>query len=121
APGRTGYHLLANDDYKLYEFSITKDQYTHAVDKIKEIDSHPGTFSGTHQCTTTSLEVVAAAGGAAPNGKRDIRIPLCDDAKGVSAPVFLDRELEKQFVAKGKPVKRVKGSEFSGLVDIQNK
>jgi hypothetical protein len=91
------------------------------VDKIKEIDLNPGIFSGTHQCTTTSLEVVAAAGVTAPSGKGDISIPLCTDAIGVSAPVFLDRELEKQFLTKGKTVKRVKGSDFRGLVDIQDK
>jgi hypothetical protein len=121
APGRTGYHLLANDEYKLYEWPITNDQYTRAVDKIKEIDLNPGIFSGTHQCTTTSLEVVTAAGVAVPGGKGNIIIPLCPSANGVSAPVFLDRELEKQFLTAGKKVKRVRGSDFKGLVDIQDK
>jgi hypothetical protein len=115
APGRTGYHLLANDDYKLYEWPITSGQYARAVDKIREIDSSPGTFSGTHQCTTTSLEVVAAAGVASPSGKGNINIPGCRDAIGVSAPAFLDRELLKT----GKTVTIVKGSYFRGLVDIK--
>src|SRR5262249_38071587 len=121
APGRTGYHLLTNDEYKLYEWPITSEQYKKAESKMKEIDGNPGTFSGTHQCTTTSLEVVAAAGVSAPSGKGNISIPLCDDAKGVSAPAFLDKELEAQFVKAGKTIKRVKGSYFRGFVDIQDK
>jgi hypothetical protein len=119
-PGKTGYHLLASDDFKLYEFPITAEQYQKAGTKIKEIDAAPGLYSGTHQCTTTAIEVVSAAGVDSPGGKGTIYIPLCPNAENVSAPAFLDRELEAQFKKAGKPIVTVKGSYFRGLVDVEN-
>lgn len=121
APGRTSYPLVATDEYKLYEWPITSVQYTRAVNKIKEIDSNPGIFNAHHQCTTTSLEVAAAAGIAVPLSTGSISVPLCGITKDVSAPVFLDIELGKQFNSDRKQVKRVKGSHFIGFVDMQNK
>lgn len=119
APGRTGYHLVATDEYKLYEWPITNTQYVLAVSKIKEIDSNPGIFSANHQCTTTSLEVARAAGISVPSGTGSISVPLCGVTNGVSGPIFLDKELEKRFRLDQKPVKRVNGSHFIGFVEIQ--
>jgi hypothetical protein len=120
-PGTGFYHLLANDLYKMYEWPITKEQYAQAVAKMQQIELTPGTFNVNHQCTTTSLEVVQAAGVSIPNGTGDISIPICDDGKGVAAPIFLDRALEKQFISEGKPIIKMRGISFTGLVDVQSK
>ncbi len=119
--GTAFYHLLANDLYKMYEWPITKEQYAQALAKMQQIERAPGTFSVNHQCTTTSLEVVQAAGVAIPNATGDISVPLCADGMGVAAPVFLDRALEKQFTSEGKPIIKMRGVSFTGLVEVVGK
>lgn len=111
APGTTSYHLLKNDEYLTYEWDITEEQSDKAKQKIEEIEKNPGTYSGTHQCTTVALEVTDAAGlSGIPRGKGDIDIPLCADAKGVSTPYHLNQELQD---AKH-PHSVQKGSDFAG-------
>lgn len=119
APGRTGYHLKANDEYRLYEWRIDTHQYSRALRKMEEIESDPGTFDATHQCTTTSLEIARAADIKVPIGKGDIKVPLCGVFKGVSAPYNLNEELKKQFHSNGQFIRSVKGSHFDGHVEIK--
>jgi hypothetical protein len=78
---------------------------------MEDIEKTPGTYSGTHQCTSVALEVSDAAGlTTIPKGKGDISIPLCEDPKGVPTPYHLDKELKAAKV----PYKVQKGSEFAG-------
>jgi len=110
-PGTTSYHLLKNDDYNTYEWDITQEQSDKALKKIEDVEKAPGTYSGTHQCTTVALDVTDAAGlTTIPRGKGDINIPLCDDAVGVSTPYHLDKELQDAKV----PHTVKKGSDFAG-------
>jgi RHS repeat-associated protein len=113
--GTTGYGLKGQDQYNLYEYEITKDQYDKAVKKIDEIDKAPGRFNATHQCTTTSLEVADAAGVSLPSGKTGMYIPLCEEPASVSTPLGLDRELR----AKGLTPMTVPATEFKDSMNVK--
>ena len=79
--------------------------------KIEDIEKDPGTYSGTHQCTSVAVEVSDAAGlSSIPRGKGNIDIPLCEDPKGVSTPYHLNKELTDAKV----PSRTMKGSDFDG-------
>ena len=111
APGDAKYHLLAADEFQTYEWEITKEQGDKALKKIDDIDKTPGTYSGTHQCTSVALEVTDEIGlSSIPRGKGNINIIACDDPVGVSTPYHLNKELK----AAGVPSKVMKGSEFAG-------
>jgi RHS repeat-associated protein len=110
-PATGTYHLLKDDDFDSYQWDITKTQSDAALAKMEDIEKTPGTYSGTHQCTSVALEVSDAAGlTTIPKGKGDISIPLCEDPKGVPTPYHLDKELKAAKV----PYKVQKGSEFAG-------
>lgn len=110
-PGTTSYHLLNKDDYNTFEYDITQEQSDKALKKIDEIEKSPGTYSANHQCTTVALDVTDAAGlSTIPRGKGNIDVPLCSDAKNVSTPYHLNKELQDAKV----PYKTQKGSDFAG-------
>lgn len=109
APGDAKYHLLAADDFETYEWDITKEQSDKALKKIDDIDKAPGTYTGTHQCTSVALEVTDEIGlSSIPRGKGNIDIPVCDDPIGVPTPYHLNKELKAANV----PSKVLKGSDF---------
>ena len=84
---------------------------SHLRKKIEDIEKAPGTYSGSHQCTTVALDVTDAAGlGTIPRGKGNISIPLCADAVDVSTPYPLDKALQDSKV----PHTVQKGSDFAG-------
>ena len=111
APGDAKYHLLAKDEFQVYEFDITKEQSDKALKKIEDVEKSPGTYSGTHQCTSVALEVTDDIGlSSIPRGNGDISIPLCNDPTGVPTPYHLNKELKNAHV----PSKAMKGSDFAG-------
>jgi RHS repeat-associated protein len=96
-PATGTYKLDKGDKFDAFEWDINKAQSEEAIKKIDEIQTNPGTYSGTHQCTSVALEVSDAAGlTSIPRGTGNIEIPVCADAKNVPTPYHLDKALKEE-------------------------
>jgi hypothetical protein len=115
AGGKTGYALHKGDVFNLYQWPITEDQLEQAEGKMKEIENNPGTYDAGHQCTTTSLEIVEAAGIHAPSGKTDVEAYNCGGLlQGIPTPAGLDRDLREKLVPE-----QVPATYFERLVEVE--
>jgi hypothetical protein len=106
-PARRTYALEKQDAYRLYEWTVSKDQFDKATAAMRNIRADAGIFSLDRQCTSVAIETARGADISVPDGLGKVHLPWIPYSPTVSTPYHLDKELQQ----KSKLVPTIVGAE----------